>query len=53
MRPGSNLQEEQLKDPDIGKIIALKSNHQPRPPFFVWAHNPTLRAFCIVGTNYT
>ena len=42
--PESSLQQEQLNDPDLSKVIEFKSHQMPRPPFFVWAHNPTLRA---------
>ena len=26
-------------------VLQMKSHEQPRPPFFVWAKKPTLRAF--------
>jgi len=42
--PQSSLQQEQLNDPDLSKVIEFKSHQMPRPPYFVWAHNPTLRA---------
>ena len=41
--PECSLQQEQLNDPDLGKIIEFKSHQMPRPPYFVWADNTTLR----------
>ena len=43
--PGANLQQAQLEDNRLRKIIELKSNNLPKPPFFVWAKDPVLRAF--------
>ena len=42
--PQSSLQQEQLNDPDLIKVIEFKSHQMPQPPYFVWAHNPTLEA---------
>ena len=42
--PENSLQQEQLNDPDLGKVIEVKSHQMPRPPDFVWAHNTTLGA---------
>jgi len=42
--PQSSLQQEQLNDPDLSKVIEFKSHQMPQPQYFVWAHNPTLRA---------
>ena len=43
--PGTNLQQAQLEDIRLSKIIELKSNDLPKPPFFVWAKDPLLQAF--------
>ena len=45
MTPGYNLHQAQLNDPVIAKIIELKSAKLPKPPYFVWADNPSLRTF--------
>ena len=42
--PGYNLQQAQQEDPDLSRVIGLISSELPRPPFFVWARNSTLRA---------
>ena len=44
MHPGYNLLQAQRDDLDIQTVTQMKCNDQPRPPFFVWAKNPTLRA---------
>jgi len=43
--PGASLQQSQLADARLSKIIELKSNKFPKPPFFVWAKDPILRVF--------
>ena len=45
MIPGLNLQQAQIDDPHISKIIELKSMDLPKPPLFVWAKNPIFRKF--------
>jgi len=45
IHPGYNLLQAQQDDLDIHTVLQLKSNDQPRPPYFVWARNPTLRVF--------
>ena len=45
VHPGYNLLQAQKDDPDIQTFLQMKSHDQPRPPFFVWAKNPNLRAF--------
>ena len=43
--PGASLQKSQLADARLSKIIELKSNKLPKPPFFVWAKDPIFRVF--------
>ena len=43
--PGASLQQSQLADARLSKIIELNSNKFPKPPFFVWAKDPILRVF--------
>ena len=43
--PGYNLQQAQRNDPNIAKIIELKTADMPKPPFFAWAKDPVLRKF--------
>ena len=43
--PRASLQQSQLADAQLSKIIELKSNKFPKPPFFVWAKDPILRVF--------
>ena len=43
--PGASLQQSQLADAQLSKIIELKSNKFPKPPFFVWAKDPIHRVF--------
>ena len=45
MIPGLNLQQAQIDDPHISKIIELKSMDLPKPPLFVWAKDPIFRSF--------
>ena len=42
MTPGYNLQQAQLDDPAIGKIIEMKLSDQPKPPYFVWSKDPAM-----------
>ena len=45
MTPGFNLHQAQLNDPVLHKIIEIKSMGLPKPPYFVWAKDPSLRVF--------
>ena len=40
MIPGNNLQQAQKDDPQISKIMEMKSLGLPKPPYFVWAKDP-------------
>ena len=42
--PETNLYEAQHNDPDICKIIELKTQGFPKPPSFVWKGNSTLQS---------
>ena len=35
----------QQSDPDISKVFEMKEGHFPKPPWFVWKDNKTLRSF--------
>jgi len=43
--PGASLQQSQLADARLSKIIELKSIKFPKLPFFIWAKDPILRVF--------
>ena len=43
--PGYNLQAKQMEDPALSKIIQLKLDGFPKPPRFVWGHDPVMRAY--------
>ena len=43
--PAKSLQEAQMNDRPISKILEIKSFGLPKPPFFVWAQDPYLRVF--------
>ena len=43
--PGYNLQAKQMEDPALSKIIQLKLDGFPKPPQFVWGHDPVMRAY--------
>eukprot|EP00112_Aurelia_sp_Birch-Aquarium-sp1_P024071 Seg7444.1 transcript_id=Seg7444.1/GoldUCD/mRNA.D3Y31 product="Protein NYNRIN" protein_id=Seg7444.1/GoldUCD/D3Y31 len=45
MIPGNNLQQAQKDDPQISKVMEMKSLGLPKPPYFAWARDPLLRAF--------
>ena len=45
MIPGNNLQQAQKDDPQVSKIMEMKSLGLPKPPYFVWANDPILRVF--------
>ena len=45
MSPGYNLHKAQLDDSTISKIIEIISAGLPKPPYFVWAQDPSLRVF--------
>ena len=45
MTPGYNLQQAQLDDPTVSKIIEMKLSGQPKPPYFVWSKDPALRVY--------
>ena len=40
-----SLQEAQRHDPNLNKIMEIKSLGLPKPPFFAWAKDPQLRVF--------
>ena len=44
INPSYNLQAAQREDPRLKVVIDLKSSGMPKPPFFVWRHNPILNA---------
>ena len=43
--PGYNLQAKQMEDPALSKIIQLKLDGFPKPPRFVWGHDPVMGAY--------
>ena len=43
--PAKSLQEAQMNDRSISKVLEIKSFGLPKPPFFVWAQDPHLRVF--------
>ena len=43
--PEYNLQAKQMEDPALSKIIQLKLDGFPKPPRFVWGHDPVMRAY--------
>jgi len=45
LTPETNLQQAQLEDPNIAKVIEIKASGFPKPPYFVWANNKHLSAF--------
>ena len=45
LAPEKDLQQAQLEDPSISKVIELKNLGFPKPPYFVWAKNKYLSAF--------
>ena len=45
LTPETNLQQAQLEDPNIAKVIEIKTSGFPKPPYFVWANNKHLSAF--------
>ena len=45
LKPGYNLQAKQLEDPVLSKIIQMKLDHFPKPPFFVWGRDPAMRTY--------
>ena len=44
LHPDAHLVEEQQHDPDLSKVIELKTEGFPKPPSFVWKSNPTLQS---------
>ena len=45
VQPNFSLQDAQMEDPCLSKIIQLKLDDLPKPPFFVWANDPVLRTY--------
>ena len=45
LTPEKDLQQAQLEDPSIAKVIEIKTSGFPKPPYFVWAKNKRLSAF--------
>ena len=45
MIPGYNLQQAQLDDPYLSKVINFKLDNMPKPPYFVWGREKMLRPF--------
>ena len=45
MSPGYSLQQAQLDDPALSKIIETKLSGFPKPPYFVWSNDPALRFY--------
>ena len=52
MIPGYNLQQAQIDDMHMSKVIEMKSNSLPKPPHFVWASDPILGVFGTAGTAF-
>ena len=45
MIPGYNLQQAQLDDPYLSKVINFMLDNMPKPPYFVWGREKMLRPF--------
>ena len=45
LNPDAKLVDAQYTDPDLSKIIELKTQGFPKPPSFVWKGNPSLQSF--------
>ncbi|MEL7426754.1 MAG: RNase H-like domain-containing protein [Bacteroidota bacterium] len=45
LNPGYNLQQAQMEDPHLSKIIEMKLADLPKPPQFVWGKDPVFHAF--------
>ena len=46
IKPSCNLQAAQREDARLKVVIDLKSAGMPKPPLFVWRHDPILKTFC-------
>ena len=45
LHPSANVLTAQCNDPDIFTVLDMKEKGFPKPPFFVWKNNATLRAY--------
>ena len=52
LTPKKDLQQAQLEDLSIAKVIEIKTSGFPKPPYFVWAKNKHLSAFWSCWDNF-
>ena len=45
VQPDFSLQAAQMEDPCLSKIIQMKLDGLPKPPFFVWSRDPVLHTY--------